>query len=38
LRLSYARAQAMAPLLDRILAPGGRVSYDERTNTLLVVY
>jgi type II secretory pathway component HofQ len=38
LRLSYARAQAMAPLLDRILAPVGRVSYDERTNTLLVVY
>jgi type IV pilus assembly protein PilQ len=37
-RLSHARAQAMAPLLERILAPAGRVSYDERTNTLLVVY
>jgi type II secretory pathway component HofQ len=37
-RLSHARAQAMAPLLERILSPVGRVSYDERTNTLLVVY
>jgi type IV pilus assembly protein PilQ len=37
-RLSYARAQEMAPLLDRILSPAGRVSYDARTNTLLVTY
>lgn len=37
-RLSHARAQEMAPLLERILSPAGRVSYDARTNTLLVVY
>jgi type IV pilus assembly protein PilQ len=37
-RLSYARAQEMAPLLERILAPGGRVTYDSRTNTLIVIY
>jgi type IV pilus assembly protein PilQ len=37
-RLSHARAQEMAPLLERILSPVGRVSYDARTNTLLVVY
>jgi type IV pilus assembly protein PilQ len=37
-RLSYARAEQMAPLLDRLLGPSGRVSYDSRTNTLLVAY
>jgi type IV pilus assembly protein PilQ len=37
-RLSYARAQELAPLLDRILTPAGRVSYDPRTNTLIVAY
>jgi type IV pilus assembly protein PilQ len=37
-RLSYARAQEMAPLLERILSPAGRVSYDSRTNTLIVAY
>jgi type IV pilus assembly protein PilQ len=37
-RLSYARAQELAPLLDRILNPAGRVSYDSRTNTLILVY
>ena len=37
-RLSHARAREMAPLLERVLAPAGRVSYDARTNTLLVVY
>jgi type IV pilus assembly protein PilQ len=37
-RLSTARAQEMAPLLERILTPAGRVTYDPRTNTLLVVY
>jgi type IV pilus assembly protein PilQ len=37
-RLSYARAQEMAPVLERILSPVGRVSYDARTNTLLVAY
>lgn len=37
-RLSYARAQEMAPLLERTLSPAGRVSYDSRTNTLIVAY
>jgi type II secretory pathway component HofQ len=37
-RLTHARAQEMAPLLERILSPVGHVSYDARTNTLLVVY
>src|SRR5574341_2122006 len=37
-RLSYARAEKMAPLLDRIVTPTGRVSYDARTNTLILVY
>lgn len=37
-RLSHARAQQVAPHLDRLLAPQGRASYDERTNTLLVSY
>jgi type II secretory pathway component HofQ len=37
-RLSYARAQELAPLLERILAPGGHVSYDPRTGTLIVAY
>jgi len=37
-RLSYARAQEMAPLLARILSPAGRVSYDSRTNTLVIAY
>ena len=37
-RLSYARAQEVAPLLTRLLPPSGRVSYDARTNTLVVVY
>lgn len=37
-RLSYARAQEVAPLLQQILSPAGRVSYDSRTNTLLVAY
>jgi type IV pilus assembly protein PilQ len=36
-RLSYARAQQMAPLLKRLLAPRGDVFYDERTNTVLIV-
>jgi len=37
-RLSYARAQDVAPLLDKIVTPTGRVSYDSRTNTLILVY
>jgi Bacterial type II/III secretion system short domain len=36
-RLSYARAQEVAPLLEKILSPGGRATYDSRTNTLVVV-
>jgi type II secretory pathway component HofQ len=36
-RLSYARAEELAPLLER-LTPAGHVSYDSRTNTLIVVY
>lgn len=37
-RLSHARAREVAPLLARLLPPSGRVSYDEGTNTLVVVY
>jgi len=37
-RLSYARAQEVAPLLERLLSPVGRVTYDSRTNTLIVAY
>jgi type IV pilus assembly protein PilQ len=36
-RLSYARAQQMAPLLKRLLAPRGDVFYDERTNTVFII-
>lgn len=35
-RLSYARAQDLAPLLRRFLSPRGTVEYDARTNTLFV--
>jgi type IV pilus assembly protein PilQ len=37
-RLSYARAEQMAPLLQRVLPATARVTYDSRTNTLIVVY
>ena len=37
-RLSYARAEKMAPLLEKLLPPQGRISYDTRTNTLFVNY
>ena len=37
-RLSYARAQEMAALLQRTLPPTARVTYDARTNTLILVY
>ena len=37
-RLSYARAEKMTPLLERMLPPQASVSYDTRTNTLLVAY
>lgn len=36
-RLSYARAETLAPLLKRLLSPRGDVSYDARTNTLLIL-
>jgi type IV pilus assembly protein PilQ len=36
-RLSYARAEQMAPLLKRWLSPRGEVVWDTRTNTLIVV-
>lgn len=36
-RLSYARAEQMAPLLKRWLSPRAVVTYDTRTNTLFVV-
>jgi len=35
-RLSYARAQELAPLLRRFLSPRGSVEFDARTNTLFV--
>jgi type IV pilus assembly protein PilQ len=36
-RLSYARAEQMAPLVKHWLAAGAEVMYDARTNTLIVV-
>ncbi len=36
-RLSYARAQEMAPVLKKALAPRGDVVFDARTNTLMVI-
>jgi type IV pilus assembly protein PilQ len=36
-RLSYARAQELAPLLKKLLSPRGDVIYDARTNTLLII-
>lgn len=37
-RLSYARAEKMAPLLEKMLPPTARITFDTRTNTLLVAY
>jgi type II secretory pathway component HofQ len=37
-RLSYARAEEMAPLLRRLVAPRGSVTTDPRTNTLIIRY
>lgn len=37
-RLSYARAEKMAPLLQRFVAPEGDVAVDPRTSTLIVRY
>jgi type IV pilus assembly protein PilQ len=36
-RLSYARAQDLAPLLKKYLSPRGDILYDARTNTLIIV-
>ena len=36
MRLSYAKAAEVAPLLKRFLSPRGDVTYDARTNTLFV--
>jgi type IV pilus assembly protein PilQ len=36
-RLSYARARELAPLLQQQLPPGAEVTFDERTNTLIVI-
>lgn len=35
-RLSYARAEELAPILKQALPPGSDVTYDKRTNTLFV--
>jgi type IV pilus assembly protein PilQ len=37
-RLSYARAQEMASLLQRTLPPTARATWDARTNTLILIY
>lgn len=37
-RLSYARAEQMAGLLQRTLPATARVTYDARTNTLILIY
>ncbi len=36
-RLSYARAQELAPIVKRFLSERGEVVWDERTNTLIVI-
>jgi type IV pilus assembly protein PilQ len=36
-RLSYARAQELAPIVKRFLSPRGEVVYDARTNTLIII-
>lgn len=36
-RLSYARAAELAPLIKRMLSPGGDVVFDARTNTLIII-
>lgn len=35
-RLAYAKAKDLAPLLSKFLSPRGSVVFDERTNTLIV--
>lgn len=36
-RLSYARAQEIAPLLRKLLPDGAEVVFDTRTNTLIII-
>jgi type IV pilus assembly protein PilQ len=36
-RLSYARAQDLAPIVKRFLSARGEVVYDTRTNTLIII-
>jgi type IV pilus assembly protein PilQ len=36
-RLSYARASQVAPLVKKFLSPRGEVAFDERTNTLIIL-
>jgi len=36
LKLAYARARELAPILEKFLSPRGSVVFDERTNTLIV--
>lgn len=35
-KLAYAKARDMAPMLARFLSPRGSVVFDERTNTLII--
>ncbi len=35
-KLAYARAKELAPVLSKFLSPRGSVVFDERTNTLIV--
>lgn len=37
-RLTWARAEEMAPLLKRLVAPEGDVTVEPRTNTLIIRY
>ncbi len=36
-RLSYARAQELAPLVKKLLSERGEIVVDARTNTLIVI-
>lgn len=36
MKLAYARARELAPILERFLSPRGSVVFDERTNTLII--
>ncbi len=36
-RLSYAKAQDLAPIIKKLLSPQGEVVVDARTNTLIVI-